>query len=105
MVQFDSITVIIFAILLKLASMIGLIYMSWIVLSVAEENRPIGISILFIIASYLLIIRNYFSDSIYLYECELENKGGGYVRNLHYKFKKIILKTFYHFLNDISFNF
>lgn len=79
--------------------------MSWIVPSVAEENRSIGISVLFIIASDLFIIRNYFSYSMYLYKCELENKGEGYVRNLYYKFKKIILETFYHFLNDISFNF
>ncbi|UXU57151.1 DUF5079 family protein [Staphylococcus agnetis] len=73
--RFDSITVRIFAVLLKLASMIGLIYMSWIVPSVAEENRSIGISVLFIIASDLLIIRNYFSYSMYLYECELKKKG------------------------------
>ena len=73
--QFDSIIVRIFAVLLKLASMIGLIYMSWIVPSVAEENRSIGISVLIIIASDLLIIRNYFSYSMYLYECELKKKG------------------------------
>ncbi|MDT0693155.1 DUF5079 family protein [Staphylococcus chromogenes] len=73
--RFDSITVRIFAVLLKLASMIGLIYMSWIVPSVAEENRSIGISVLIIIASDLLIIRNYFSYSMYLYECELKKKG------------------------------